>query len=150
MDDLVMEIMTLAQRGEAEMGSGVSEQEISEAESLLGSFPPDFHVYLRTFAWMSIGSSEFFGLGPDVEYPSMLVTQATLHERADGGLPLDMITFLNNGAGDLACFRGHPDTDDVGAVYWFLHETRELEATGRTFTEFVRECIDWVLDESNS
>ncbi|KZE41335.1 SMI1/KNR4 family protein [Microbacterium sp. T32] len=150
MDDLIVAIQSLARSGEAKVGSGVSEQEIGEAEALLGSFPPDFRVYLRTFGWMSIGSEEFFGLGPDVQHPSMLITNATLHERADGGLPSDMITFLNNGAGDLACFRGRPDTDDGGTVYWFLHETRELEATGQTFTEFVREIIDWVLDESNS
>jgi hypothetical protein len=128
-------------------GTGATDAQIEEAEKLFGTLPEDFHRYLEEFGWVHFSGYEIFGLGDDLPHPSVSFVLTTQDEREQFGLPADLVTFFNNGAGDLCCFRLLENGRQLGAeVVIFLHETRTLEAESPSFTAFMMECIHYAFE----
>ncbi|PZQ91958.1 MAG: hypothetical protein DI534_03155 [Leifsonia xyli] len=123
-------------------GVGVSEAEVSDAESAVGAFPSGYRQFLMEFGWVNFAFYQFWGLGADRPYPTLGVVPQTLRERELADLPDTMIAFYNNGGGDLACVRradvGPPEDD---AVYWHWHETRTIERASPSFPDFLAERL---------
>ncbi|TGQ51016.1 hypothetical protein EN836_26085 [Mesorhizobium sp. M1C.F.Ca.ET.193.01.1.1] len=97
--------------GEIEHGQGATAEEIADCESDLGvRFIGSFAQYLRRYGWLTVGSSELYGLGASLESWRRL-KDMTLSERTEmhPPLPPHLVTFYNDGFGNQHC----PDTSVV-------------------------------------
>lgn len=112
-------------------GESASPDEINAAEARLGAMPLDYRAFLGDFGWMELGHREVFGLGDGV--PAYLnVVDMTLSERADAGVPDEVIVIANDGSGNLVCL----DLLSGRVVTWW-HESRSTEATAPDFTSWL-------------
>lgn len=79
---------------EAETFTGVSEEEIQEAEKQLGmSFPKTYRFIVKEFGSVEVGSEEIFGLGVD---GYLNVVETTLKERVFAQGQLEKYLVLQN------------------------------------------------------
>ncbi|SMG20353.1 SMI1/KNR4 family protein [Agreia pratensis] len=93
---------------DAEFGSGASEDDISQAEGLIGPLVGEYRSFLEEFGWANIRHLEIFGLGDGTTTANDLV-KTTLFERSYGRIP-HLVPVENIGTGDLCCVRQVPGT----------------------------------------
>ena len=102
-----------------DLGDGVDETEITEAERVLGvRIDGGYRQFLKRFGWGGVGHVELYGLGSNV--PAHLnVVDITLSEREEMGPKLrpNLVPVMNDGGGNLYCI----DTNAEGepsVVFW--------------------------------
>ncbi|MEM4409766.1 MAG: SMI1/KNR4 family protein [Candidatus Caldarchaeum sp.] len=127
---------------ETKFGRGASEEQISEAEQLLGiTFPPSYKKFLSEFGWADIDGEEIYGLGDDV--PSSLhLVRKTLAEREAAGLPLYWIPIHQTWLGNLTCLDGSRSRRrEYPVVLWRLCPEEEVIELSDNFVEWMFEYI---------
>lgn len=120
-------------------GDGVDEAEIVAAEAVVGGLPADYRLFLNQVGWAVFNGTAVWGLGKGFPYEKSFVAM-TIDERADYGLPDDLVAFSNNGAGDLLCFQKDSSGTLGGQVVIRLHETRTTEPASPSFTAWIQAC----------
>jgi hypothetical protein len=144
MDNWLNKIRSLVESSSnAQVGGGVSEAEVSEAERLLGiHFPTQLRAYLLQLGFLNVAHYEFYGLGEGL--PKYLdIVLETLAERHEFRpyLPKHLIPIQNNGAGDHYCLDLSSSMDDPPVVFW-SHEEDESQTP-----EPEGECFSlWLLE----
>lgn len=122
-------------------GRGADEADIAAAEAAVGLLPPDYRLFLAQLGWAMFNGTAVWGLGEDFPYVKTFV-EMTVLERTDYQLPVDLVAFSNNGAGDLSCFR----LDRMGAmgaeVFVHLHETGATELQAPSFARWMSARAD--------
>lgn len=66
----------------------------------------------------------------------MDVVGITTWERRLGGLPAELITFYNDGGGNLECFQVPAEAGNE-AVFCYLHENRQVYRDADSFSAFL-------------
>jgi hypothetical protein len=110
--------------GEIGHGQGATAQEIADCERALNvHFIGSFAQYLRQYGWLTVGSSELFGLGTNLESRRCL-KHMTLSERAEMGPPLPphLVTFYNDGFGNQHCLDTSAVVDNEHRVVFWDHD----------------------------
>lgn len=93
---------------DAEVGRGASDDEIAQAEELIGPLVGEYRNFLEEFGWANVGDLEIFGLGAGTTRRNDLV-ETTLFERSFGRIA-NLVPVENIGTGDLCCIRQIPGT----------------------------------------
>lgn len=136
-----LEALLRAEQG-ASYGEGASEGSIAEIENSLGvRIVGGYRSFLRCFGWISVGSIEVNGVGPDV--PSHLdLLKITLSERYEMGppLPLFLLPLLNDGAGNNYCLDTASTVGGDNPVVFWDHELdsdQESEQVSPSFHDWL-------------
>ncbi len=110
--------------GEIEHGQGATAEEIADCERELSvRFVGSFAQYLRRYGWLTVGSSELFGLGTNLVSRRCL-KDVTLSERAEmrPPLPPHLVTFYNDGFGNQHCLDTSEVVDNEHRIVFWNHE----------------------------
>lgn len=133
---------TLQSRSDVDVGSGVSDAEITEAEDALGvRFPRDLRCLLLKFGFVSVGSMEFFGLGSHVPRHLELV-HMTVSERTGVACPLpaNLVPLLNDGGGNHFCI--DTQAPNEGRVVFWDHDL----GTDQVPDHVAESLVDWLFE----
>ncbi len=137
----------LISRSLAEVGTGVSEQEIDEAVVEIGPIPDDYRRFLHDFGWLRFGEFDFWGLGEDLPRPEMDFARETMNYvqetkrwRMDAALPSSMVGFYHDGGGNIEGFLIE-DGEVAPGVFCFFHEDRQLHRDANSFTDYVMHLL---------
>lgn len=105
-------------------GVGATQAEIERAEVVLGLGIVGGHrLFLRTYGWMEIASSDLFGLGEDV--PGYLdLIKVTLSERTEmhPNIPHQLLPIMNDGAGNHYCIDTACVLNGESPIVFWNHE----------------------------
>lgn len=132
-----------------EVGLGVSDGEIVEAERMIGAFPDSYRRFLLRCGWMRHGNQTVNGLGEDV--PDELdVIAATLRQRNDivPRLPDDLIVITEEKWGSVQCLPIHrpecPSNPVLAVVNReFYPDTIKLEYYNDTLVDRVERIAEY-------
>ena len=128
-----------------EIAGGVPDAAVRDAQTRLGvEFPDDLRDYLRILGQLSIGSDEFFGLGPAVP-PYLDITQATLSERHSFRpyIPVGLVPLFNDGFGNHYCIVVADGLAKGSVVFWD-HELGE----GQTPDTVAQDLTSWLEERA--
>jgi cell wall assembly regulator SMI1 len=135
-----------------EHGSGATDSEISNAESLLGvRFPESYRSFLRRIGWGRFSHQELYGLGSDT--PAYLeLIKNTLVERDTMGppMPSQLVPVMNDGAGNHFCLDSTTVVDGECPVVFWDHEQGFNQTPQTVAQSFDKWMVDLLMELSNS
>jgi cell wall assembly regulator SMI1 len=113
--------MTIDAIQKKEVGTGASDDEIRNAEDLLGiQLPDDYEAFLHTYGWARLMYDEFYGVGRAVPKHLDLIAN-TMRERADFRpyMPTNLIPVMPDGAGNHYCLDvSRAELGKCPVVFW--------------------------------
>lgn len=121
-----------------ESGEGVGVAEVEALASRFGQLPVDYARFVSEFGWASFHGYDLWGVA-DGSRPDMDVRVMDDTLRARGGMPADLLAFMDNTGGQVACIATAGRTD---GVWSYDLDTRQVERIADSFDDFLRILID--------
>ena len=138
---------------DTELGSGVSEEEIVNAEKALGiSIRGSFRSFLREFGWACPKTIELYGLGKDLPRAYLDLVSTTVSERTEmqPNIPHDLLPLMNDGYGNQYCLDLRHSDGEPEVVFWnHDHGSEQVpEVRAKNYIDWLDEMLDREEGES--
>lgn len=142
MSELSFIVTFLRRQGDLRHGGGATDSDIRELEGLWGkNLPEDYREFLKTFGWVTYGSTEIPGLGKELAGNSHLDVSnlARFLWAPPSRLSKDLFPFYNSGGDWYYCFRQL----DVKVVVWdpMYGEDQLYDETYESWTHWFRATL---------
>ncbi len=131
-------LAALREVDDLESGDGAAGAEVAALESRFGRLPVDYARFVTRFGWASFHGYDLWGLA-DASRPDMDIRVMNDTLRASEGMPKDLVAFMDNTGGQIACIAiaGRPD-----GVWSYDLGTRQVEKVADSFDDFLRILVD--------
>jgi len=133
---------------------GVSEDKIKEFETQHNLvLPNDYKVFLRKSNGLNLMGTVVFGIRNDIVFLSLDASYKLEHYEVGNEMPLNLVPFSPDGAGNHYCFDSNKcDGLSCQVVFWqhdlSYSEEEPPEVVNNSFAEWAKEVlIDWTLED---